>query len=287
MTGAAPPVTVVDPRGGPPVTTAAGRPPWRPVERFLALASAVVLAVAVAAASNLASRPPAPYADAVGNDVVLGDPGTFQVDVVLVGALPRTGSFSVTADGGWTVVGGPDELHDGVGFVFLHDSVCAGVQPPTRVTVRTGKEVLGLRVRHPQRFLRCDPADAVRVLTTSLRSGPQTTVELSLVNVATRDLHLTGFTYGGFRLTPSPSLPLLLPGRDAAQPLRLAGLRGSVVTLAADVADCRAAADALARAVATEAVDALPVTVDGEATSLTVKGLEVYLELLQRAACVR
>jgi len=277
-----PPVTVVDPRGAP--SPAPARTPWTRTERLLAVALSLLLAVAVAAASDLASRPPAPYAQAVDSEVTLGDPAGLLLDVVLGGSVPPgLEGRGLTTDEGWSVVMAPEQLTRGTALVLGHDTVCAGLRPPTEIRVQG----LRLPVRHTDGALRCDPAQPLHVVSGSLTDGPGTTVELTVVNASTRDLHVTGFRYAGFRFDAGTPLPQVLRGRDPSRPLRMSRLTPYLLKVTVHVADCAAARATLARAVSSERPDALPIVVDKTPVELTVKGLEVYLDLLRRATCVR
>ena len=275
-----PPVTVVDPHGAPPASPVT-RPPWPRTERLLAVALGALLAVGVAAASNLRSRPPAPYARAVASEVTVGDPAGLLLDVVLVGDVPAAGR--PIADEGWSVVMSPEELRAGTALVLAHDSTCTGLRPP-RVLHLAGVD---LPVRDGARVLSCDPAEPLRVLRSSLTSSPRTVAELTVVNASSRDLRLTALRYDGFALEPAERLPVVLGGRDPGRPLRPSALVPHVLRFTARVTDCARARASLARAVGSRRPDALPVTVDGRSVDLTVRGLEVYLDLRRRATCVR
>ena len=276
-----PPVTVVDPHGA-PLGAPPAHPAWSRTERLLALSASLVLAVGVAAASDLASRPPAPYVRAVASEVTVGDPGSLLLDVVLDGRVPLgLQGHDLGTDEGWAVVMAPETLHRGAALVLAHDTICTGLRPPT--VLRVGR--LRLPVRDGARVLSCDPDDPLRVLSSSLTGGPRTVIELAVVNAATRRLHLTALRYAGFRF--DGPLPLVLDGRDPDQPLRFGTLRTRVLRITVGVADCAASRVTLERAVHGERPEALPAVVDGKLVDLQVKGLEVYLDLLRRATCVR
>lgn len=286
---AGPPVTVVDPHGA-PAPVPADRPPWPARERLLALAIGLLVAVAAAAASNLSNRPPEPYVRAVGSEVVLGNPGTLQLFAVLAGSFPPVDDArGVSADNGWQVAMWPQHLAAGTALVLLHDSRCQGLRPPEHVRISTdlGLRTLPVRTEHP---LRCDPLDPLRVISSSLTAGARTTIEIRVVNASVRATRVTGFRLAGFDLRTDGPLPSALPGRDRDRPLELDRLPVHVLRLTARVVDCTRARATLDRAVRSERPDALPATVDSGSdsgtVSLTVKGLEAYLDLLQRATCV-
>ena len=292
-----PPVTITDPRAGPPLPPAP-RPRWVTRARAQALLTAVVLLVALASAGHLgAGKASGLVARSSGYDVFLGSPAVVRLEVVLHGdPLLVLNVGDLRPDAGWTVAEPLlPALADGVRLRLVHPVVCeAHQQLPSRVLLDTAD---GRTLRIPVQLRPadhavslCDPLTgpaAVRVVTSTLTTGARTLVRLGIVDASTRPVTLSAVAFPGFSFAATRPLPLVLGGRDRHRALSLRELPVSRLDLIAAVTACSRAEQALRVAAAARTPNLLSTTLAGRPASLDVPGLEAYLDVQWRATCVR
>ncbi|MFN2539330.1 MAG: hypothetical protein ABR549_14445 [Mycobacteriales bacterium] len=292
-----PPVTVIDPHAR-PTPALASRATWSHAERALALVTATVLVVAVAAARHLSASTADSGLTAVGtrHTVVVATPSSFRLDVAISGAAPDVdGVQAIRPDAGWVLESrSPTRLGNGTRLTLTHAIGCDGpVLLPSLLQVVTADRSLRVRV-HVQGIHQpastCDPLpgpEAVRVVTSTVTHGSRTRVRIGLVDVSTQPRTLSTVSFAGFSFAATTPLPLPLPGRDRRRPLSVGELVVKQLDLVADVARCDLARPALDRAAASSRPDLLGAVVDGVSVQLHVAGLEAYLELRWQDTCVR
>ena len=152
----------------------------------------------------------------------------------------------------------------------------------------TDGRLLTVEVHQSRRFDLCNPltgAQAVRGSSTSLTQDPTTRLDIRLANYSTQPVRVDRLDYPGFAFRGG--LPLTLPGRPRAGPLRATTVPRAQLHVVLALQDCTAAHASLRRAVTTRQIERLPFEAAGGTSYLVVPGLESYLETLWRRTCVR